>query len=326
MSVYNGPDYLAEAIQSVLDQRFTEFEFLIIDDGSTEPLDPVLSRFTDDRIRLVRQENIGLTRSLNRGLLLARGAYVARMDGDDVSLPGRLEAQIGEFERDPRLDLVGCFFDVVNAAGRVTETKELITDPIYRLWRLQFHNNYGHGAMMYRKQAILDAGQYNENLKCAQDFDLWSRVSRKRNTKIVPEVLYQYRMVAQGSQASVKNYAEQLATAVAISNRSLMACNRTLSEDDCEEVRALYWKFRRESVSFEGLVAIPDTLGGFCWRYGLDTEERARLIHRVALDALEEIESSSEMTMEQRGKLTRLFLTLAANMRQRVRNSLQNLS
>ena len=93
MSVYNGQDFLAGRVESILDQSYGDFEFLIIDDGSTEPLDYILHRYKDNRILIRRQENMGLTRSLNKGLSLAGGEYIARMDADDVSLPARLETQ-----------------------------------------------------------------------------------------------------------------------------------------------------------------------------------------------------------------------------------------
>ncbi len=188
MSVYNGQDFLEEAIQSILDQSYADFEFLIIDDGSTEPLDRLADRYKDKRIAVRRHENMGLTRSLNKGLALARGKYIARMDADDVSLPNRLEAQVHELDLDKRLDLVGCFFDIVDDENRLIERKELITDPVYRLWRLQFHNNYGHGTVMLRKESILNAGSYDESLSYAQDYDLWSRISTRHNTTIIPDV------------------------------------------------------------------------------------------------------------------------------------------
>ncbi len=159
MSVFNDQGYLAQAVESILNQSFGDFEFLIIDDGSTEPLE-ALNSISDSRIVVHRQENIGLTRSLNKGIKLAVGEFIARMDADDVSEPQRLEAQIAELESHPQVDLVGSFFDIVDCEGRLIERKELITDPIYRLWRLQFHNNYGHGTVMFRKRAVADIGMY----------------------------------------------------------------------------------------------------------------------------------------------------------------------
>jgi glycosyltransferase involved in cell wall biosynthesis len=295
MSVFNGKVFLAEALSSILTQTFQDFEFIIINDGSSEPVDEVIESFKDARIRLHSHENIGLTRSLNRGLALACGEYVARMDGDDVSLPSRLEAQSNELDGDKSLDLVGSFFDVIDAEGKLIESKELITDDIYRLWRLQFHNNYGHGTMMMRKSAVLRAGNYDETLRFAQDYDLWSRISAKGNTKIIPESLYLYRMVDDGEQASVKNYDAQLDAAVSISNRNLTACNPGLTEEQCTEIRSLYWKFQRQSVSGVGLEVLPATLEGFCRNYGLDSDETAKLARKIAVEVMTEAQATQDL-------------------------------
>jgi len=299
MSVYNGQQYLAEAIESILGQTFQDFEFLIINDGSTEPVDQLIGSYKDDRIVLIAQENLGLTRSLNKGLNLARGSYVARMDSDDVSLPTRLQTQVAEMDRDGNLALVGCFFDVVDEHGNLIERKELITDPVYRLWRLQFHNNYGHGSVMLRKEAILAIGMYNEILRYAQDYDLWSRLSTKSNTKMIPEALYRYRMVTQGGQASVANLDAQLLNAVRISNRSLMACYPSLNETDCEEIRTLYWKLHRDSMSPKGIAALPPTLEGFCRRFDIAGHGKLSLIRRVVRDALDELDSIDSTVSEE---------------------------
>lgn len=308
MSVLNGGSYFSAAVESVLSQSFGDFEFLIIDDGSSDPLMNVVSRFNDHRIVVHRQENMGLTRSLNKGLRMARGRYVARMDADDMSLPGRLEAQVGEMDGNDRLDMVGTFFDVVDGEGKLIERKELIVDPIYRLWRLQFHNNYGHGSMMLRRSAILDAGGYDEGLRYTQDYELWSRLSRKDNTSIIPTVYYQYRMIEQSAQSSVKNYNTQLENAIRISNGSLKKCRPSFADSDCEEVRALYWRFQRDCPSRRGLMAVPETLDGFCRRYGIEGRERAALVQRVADDTLEEGVRFEILAEEDRKRLADKFL------------------
>jgi len=299
MSVYNGQQYLAEAIESILGQTFQDFEFLIINDGSTEPVNQLIGSYNDDRIVLITQENLGLTRSLNKGLALARGSYVARMDSDDISLPTRLEAQVAEMDRDAKLALVGCFFDVVDEHGNLIERKELITDPVYRLWRLQFHNNYGHGSVMLRKEPIMAIGMYNESLRYAQDYDLWCRLSTKSNTKMIPEALYRYRMVTEGGQASVANLDVQLLNAVRISNRNLMACHPCLTETDCEEIRTLYWKLHRDCMSPKGIAALPPTLEGFCRRFNIEGHEKLSLIRRVVRDALDELDSIDSTLSEE---------------------------
>ena len=311
MSVYNGRRYLADAIRSILDQTCTEFEFLIIDDGSIDPIDDIVSAFSDPRIRLLCQANTGLTRALNRGLTSACGEYVARMDADDLSDPARLGAQLGAMESDAHLDLVGCFFDVVDKDGRRLDSKKPFVDPVYRLWRLQFHNNYGHGSVMMRKSAVVEAGMYDATLRYAQDYDLWSRLSTKDNTKMIPRVLYKYRLVGNGAQTSVRNYDAQLATAIQISNRNLKLCHPDLDDTDCAEVRALYWEFQFEHVSREGLMLLPATFEGFCRRFGLMPLQKEGLARRVAADALDGIATSSRISDSERPDLRACLQAMA---------------
>jgi len=313
MSVFNDQGYLADAVESILGQTYADFEFLIIDDGSAEPVEGLLKSYGDPRIAIHRQQNMGLTRSLNRGLRLCSGRYVARMDADDVSVPTRLEAQVKELDSDPNLDLVGSSFDVVDASGDLLERKQLITDPLYRLWRLQFHNNYGHGTIMMRKERVMDVGMYDETLSYAQDYDLWSRLSRKGNTKILPQVLYRYRMVNSGPQASVRNYDDQLAAAIRISNRNLLSCNPQLTEEECIEVRALYWKFQRPALSRMGIEAIPATFQGFCTRYALEHEERTHLAERLVEDLRAELLASPAIREEDRTPLLELLRARAGS-------------
>ena len=194
MSVFNGSAHLRPSVESILNQTLSDFEFLIIDDGSSEPVSEIILDYQDDRIRLVRQENCGLTRSLNKGLNLARSPLIARMDADDISLPERLEIELEMITRNQELDFVGTFFDVIDECENLVQKKELIRDPVYRLWRLMFHNNYGHGTMLFRKSAVINAGMYDVSLRFAQDYDLWSRISKKNNNTIIPEYLYRYRM------------------------------------------------------------------------------------------------------------------------------------
>lgn len=284
MSVFNGSDYLPVAVESILNQSFTDFEFLIIDDGSSEPvIDDILS-YGDDRIRTIRQENMGLTKSLNTGISLARGEYVARMDADDISLPDRLKNQFKVISRSKRLDLVGTFFEIIDEKGNLVQKKELIIDPVYRLWRLQFHNNYGHGSMMFRKSSIIKVGMYDSRLRFAQDFDLWSRISKKDNTHIIPEFLYRYRMNTKGEQASVKNYDDQLQAAICISDRNLKGCNPILDDQDLIDLRSLYWEFQLPKVSPRAPVLARETLETFCLKYDVDTDERKCLEEFISKD------------------------------------------
>jgi len=284
MSVFNGSAHLRPSVESILNQTLSDFEFVIIDDGSSEPVSQIILDYQDDRIRLVRQENCGLTMSLNRGLNLARSPFIARMDADDISLPERLELQFEVFSKNQELDFVGTFFDVIDECENLVQKKELIRDPVYRLWRLMFHNNYGHGTMLFRKSAVINVGMYDVSLRFAQDYDLWSRISKKNNNTIIPEYLYRYRMNAKGSQSSIKNYEDQLNAAIWISDRNLKHCNPDLDERDLIDLRSLYWEFQLPKVSHRAPELALKTQEKFFDKYDVDLYDRPLLRNRVLED------------------------------------------
>lgn len=277
MSVHNGRRFLPAAMNSILQQTFSDFEFIIINDGSTEPVDDLIEGIFDPRIIYIKQRNVGLTRSLNRAIDMSHGDYIARMDSDDVSDITRLEKQARQVEINPNLDMVGTFFDIIDKNDNLIRSKILLTDPLYRLWRLQFHNNYAHGSMMMKKSSVQRIGKYDVSLKYAQDYDLWRRLSKKDNTMIIPEALYRYRLVEDSAQASVKNYDDQLGAAVTISNNSLRTSVEDLTDEELIHVRSVYWNFQLPTVSDAGLSIIPRLFEGFCVRYGLSLDEREAL-------------------------------------------------
>jgi len=123
MSVHNSERYLAEAIDSFLRQTFADFEFLIINDGSTDGSRPILAQYTDTRIRIIDNDrNLGLSAALNRGCAAARGRYIVRMDADDVALPDRLEKQFAFMERAPDIDMCGSWYEMFGDKSRVVKT------------------------------------------------------------------------------------------------------------------------------------------------------------------------------------------------------------
>ena len=126
MPVYNAQRYLASAVQSVLDQTFSDFEFIIINDGSTDRSEAILQEFAskDPRVKIVSRPNTGLTRALNEALSLARAPLIARMDADDLSLPRRLELQVARFGADHDLVLLGGAYELIDAAGRLLTTRQ----------------------------------------------------------------------------------------------------------------------------------------------------------------------------------------------------------
>jgi hypothetical protein len=194
MPVYNGGKYLAQAVESILNQTFKEFEFLIINDGSTDGTATILGNYPDPRIKVIDNgKNIGLTKSLNKGLEVSRGEYIARQDADDISDPYRIEKQVHLFEEDRSLGLVGSFFKIMDEHGRTLRTVTVPTEEEAIRQSILNSNPFCHGAAVFRREAIERLGGYREFFKYAQDYDLWLRISEKYRVRNMGEVLYGWR-------------------------------------------------------------------------------------------------------------------------------------
>jgi len=193
MAVYNGEKYLPEAIESILNQTFTDFEFLIVDDGSTDRTQEIINSYQDPRIKLISNpENVGLTRSLNRGLDRARGEYVARMDSDDISVPERFAKQQTYMDAHNEVAVCGTWARDIDAEGQVTGVRETpVGDDLEReYWR---PSPIIHPSAMIRR-AHLNGLRYDEQIRYAQDFDLWLRLKPHHKLANLPEHLLFYRV------------------------------------------------------------------------------------------------------------------------------------
>jgi glycosyltransferase involved in cell wall biosynthesis len=180
MSVFNGEKFLREAVESILSQTFEDFEFLIIDDGSTDDSASIISSYHDPRIKLVtNNSNIGLSKSLNRGLKVSKGEYIVRMDADDISLPQRLEKQVEYMESEQEVAVLATKIALIDSDGnrvgywnddQCTSTTEEIIE------RLPKANCIAHPSVVMRRDIVIDY-LYNENLNNSQDYDLWLRLA-----------------------------------------------------------------------------------------------------------------------------------------------------
>jgi len=178
MPVYNGEKYLREAIDSILNQTHGDFEFIIIDDGSTDGTWAILNSYTDQRIRLVQNvDNLGHTKSLCKGLALAQGVYIARMDADDVSLPERLAKQVDFLKTHSEIGALGTGVQIIDVAGNTFQTLQFPTQHGVLKWCLCFFCPIAHPSVMLRREIVERVGGYNANMKHAEDYDLWRRLS-----------------------------------------------------------------------------------------------------------------------------------------------------
>ena len=220
MAVYNGGRFVKDAVDSVLAQSGVEFEFVVVDDGSTDDTRAILAAAQDPRLTVVtNDQNAGLTASLNRGLALARGTFVARMDADDACLPGRLAAQARTLQSGKAaISFCRCFLE-----DEATGKREIWTEgdwPLIR-WRGLFTNSYGkHSAAMFRRDAVLTLGGYDPSFRRAQDYDLWDRcIAAGLGVVYVREPLLRYRL--HENAITVRHGVEQQAAACLVSGRAL---------------------------------------------------------------------------------------------------------
>lgn len=174
MAVYNGEGFLQSSLESVWAQTFSDFEFIVVEDASSDTTPEILHAIRDPRLKIISNEqNLGLTRSLNVGLKHCRGTYIARLDADDLCAPERLACQVAFLEAHPEVGLLGSAFDRVqpHTGGRVTE-REPQGETEMRWW-IHFGNIFAHSSVMFRK-SLVEQGGYDEAFRYAQDFALWS--------------------------------------------------------------------------------------------------------------------------------------------------------
>ena len=191
MPVYKTPEkFLKEAIESILNQTFTDFEFLIVDDcPEDKTCEQIISSFTDKRIKYLRNEvNLGISGTRNRLLNLSGGEYIAVMDHDDVSLPSRLEKQVAFLDTHPDIGVVGC---QAEHFPKIKQTHDPLTDEEIKK-RMLVHCCLTHPATMIRK-SVLSKEPYQAKFTPAEDYALWADLATKTKFANLPEVLFRYR-------------------------------------------------------------------------------------------------------------------------------------
>lgn len=194
MSVFDGREYLTDAIDSILAQTFTDFEFLIVNDASTDDSVEIIKSYTDPRIRLIHNSRrIGLAASLNKGLRSARGEYIARMDCDDISANERLAMQVDLLDSHREIGVCGTWIKFIGEkSGKIFR---YYPDPGLNKSTLLFDPPVAHPSVMFRKSAFFDNDlYYDESFEYAQDYDLWFRASMHMEFSNIPKVLVLYRM------------------------------------------------------------------------------------------------------------------------------------
>jgi glycosyltransferase involved in cell wall biosynthesis len=195
LPVFNTDKYLQQSIESILNQTFTDFELIIIDDGSTDNSLKIIQSFDDNRIKIIQnQTNQGISTSLNKSIDLAQGKYIARMDADDISMPERLKKQVAFLEKNPTIDLVGSSvefidaydnsknsFDIRDYNQEMLDCLLIFTCPIY------------HPTIMCKSE-LLRQFKYDKFYEGLEDWELWTRIIETKNIINLPDVLLKYRL------------------------------------------------------------------------------------------------------------------------------------
>jgi glycosyltransferase involved in cell wall biosynthesis len=199
MSVYNGEKYLAEAIESILNQTFSDFELLALDDGSTDESLKLLREYAsrDSRLHVIAREHRGFGSTENELVKYARGEFIAKMDQDDISLPNRFELQVAYLKKYPKVVVVGGANQLIDSAGRyLTTLLPPQTDVEIQALILRGHSAITHPSVMMRSAMIKSVGGYNEQYIIAGDLDLWLRLGELGELANLKEVVFKYRLHA----------------------------------------------------------------------------------------------------------------------------------
>jgi glycosyltransferase involved in cell wall biosynthesis len=215
MAVYNGGEFLSEALESVVNQSFDEFEFLVIDDGSTDRTPHILRSYAlvDRRLRIYTQKNLGLAAALNRGWRLARGELVARMDADDVAKPERIEYQVEFLKRHPKVAVLGTACEFMSRDGSRRLPMPLPCEDTDIKKTLPYGNCLAHPTVMMRKSVLIETAGYRSAFVHAEDYDLWLRVAERHRLANLADPLLSYRIHSE--QASIRDIRQQTLSALA---------------------------------------------------------------------------------------------------------------
>jgi hypothetical protein len=237
MPVHNGETHLAEAMQSILRQSLRDFEFLIIDDASTDDSVSIIEDFKDSRIRLIQSPaRLKLSGALNLGLDHAQGRYIARMDADDISLPHRLEIQASFMEQHPELGLCGTWIRYFGGSSHAILKRPLHHEEILAFTLLD--TPFAHPTMMLRRDMLeRDKLRFNGDFFPTEDFELWTRALRTLPGANLPEVLLLYRI--HGKSLTGADWSTMDEQALRIIQTQLLSLGLTPSPDELRFHRQL---------------------------------------------------------------------------------------
>jgi glycosyltransferase EpsE len=210
MATFNEPgNIIRQSIESILHQTLTNLELIILDDSTNEETKNIIETFSvDPRVKIIQKaEHIGFVKSLNMGFKMARGNFIARMDGDDISLLNRLELQVNYLNKHPKISVVGGSMHIIDEKGQITSYRKYPTSCLKFKWLSVYRTPLAHPTVMLRKACIQEGFLYDESYKKSEDLEYWLRL-RKNGYKLanMPDYLLKYRVCGDLSQKRVNDH------------------------------------------------------------------------------------------------------------------------
>ncbi len=251
MAVKDGEKYLRAAMDSILAQVFTDFEFIVVDDRSTDSSLQIVQQYAqeDARIHVIENDHhAGLSASLNKGICTAQGELIARMDADDISLPHRLEEQAKYMNEHPEIDVLGTGFNLVDEAGNHLRSITFSNDPDILRWDLLFFTPIAHPSAMMRSSIIRKVGGYNTKIASAQDYELWTRVILAGRLSNLEEIHMRLRL--HEARVTYKHRDQQIAfTSEAKQKYLQVVLNRNISAEAASAIKKKPITARRAAMA-----------------------------------------------------------------------------
>jgi glycosyltransferase involved in cell wall biosynthesis len=231
LPVYNAADYLLEAVESILNQSFKDFELIIINDGSTDNSEAIINSISDARIRYIENDgNKGLIYTLNRGIGEATCTYIVRMDADDISVPTRLEKQYAFMEKNSDIGACGAYAEYIG--NRIGIWKYPVLDKEIRC-RLMWGSSIIHPSAIIRKSVLTQYQiKYNEQYIAAEDYKLWVDIAKVSKLHNIPEILLKYR--THNNQVTTTKISKMDNTKSKIIFEQILSAGVRVTEDDFE--------------------------------------------------------------------------------------------
>ncbi len=230
LPVFNGEKYLSYAIDSVLKQTYLYFEFIVINDGSTDNTSTILTIYKEKypRIQVITHNtNIGIVKSLNEGLKLAKGEFIARIDSDDIWLTDKLNKQIEYLVKNPDIYLLGTAKKVIDKNGEILPSKE---KQFYKYLVIKKEiikgNLFCHSSVVFRKEILNEVGYYNEKFLNTEDYEYWIRILSYKKGEIMPEPLVYYRV--HGEMVSLRKRKQQFKYVIRSKINGIFKCHYSL--------------------------------------------------------------------------------------------------